>query len=89
MLGLPIVVNSGVGDVEKMVDQIRCGVAIGEFSCEAYGSAIARLDKLPGTPRERRKRALPLFDVGLGIEKYDYVYRDLLDGTEKPIASNA
>ena len=88
-MGLPIVTNAGVGDVEQMVDDIGCGVAIHDFSPEAYADAIARLSALPGSAAERRKRAFPWFDVKLGIEKFDRIYRDLLAGTEKPTASKA
>jgi glycosyltransferase involved in cell wall biosynthesis len=88
-IGLPIVTNAGVGDVERMVEDIGCGVAIHAFTRESYARAIDGIDLLPGTARERRKRALPWFDVKLGIERYDRIYRDLLAQGEKPSASNA
>jgi len=72
-----------------MVDDIGCGVAIHDFSLEAYAEAIARIDALPGSSAERRKRALPWFDVKLGIERYDRVYRELLGQGVRPTASNA
>jgi glycosyltransferase involved in cell wall biosynthesis len=77
-VGLPIVANRGVGDVERMIDDMQCGVAIGEFTPQSYGRAIARTEELKGYPEERRDRALPWFDVKLGIERYDQVYRQLL-----------
>ena len=76
-VGLPIVANAGVGDVEQMVNDIGCGVAIGEFTPERYGEALAQIEALTSSPTERRDRALPWFDVKLGIEHYDEIYRAL------------
>jgi hypothetical protein len=77
-VGLPIATNSGVGDVAAMVEDMGCGVAIRDFTPTTYEQALDRLDQLAGTPQERRHRALPWFDVRLGIERYDCVYRKLL-----------
>ena len=77
-VGLPIVANTGVGDVEQMVRDIGCGVAISDFTPASYGQAIDAIDSLKGTPKERRDRALPWFDVKLGIERYDRVYGEML-----------
>jgi len=73
-VGLPIVANSGVGDVEQMVNDIACGVAIHDFTAQGYDQAITQIETLGGTPEERRERALPWFDVKLGIERYDRIY---------------
>ena len=88
-VGLPIVTNAGVGDVAAMVDGMACGVAVREFTDGAYRAALERLAELCGSPDERRRQALPWFDVKLGIERYDRIYRNLLDQVERPIDSNA
>ena len=77
-IGLPLVANSGVGDVEPMIGDIGCGIAISAFTPESYADAIARIETLGGSPKDRRERALPWFDVKLGIDRYDRVYRELL-----------
>ena len=88
-VGLPIVTNAGVGDVGPMVDDMGCGVAVERFDDASYAAALDRLLAVAGTPQQRRQRALPWFDVVLGIERYDRAYRDLLGPVEKPIAANA
>ncbi len=75
--GLPIVTNAGVGDVAALVEDMDCGVAIRDFTSASYEKALEELRQLHGTPQRRRERALPWFDVNLGIERYDRVYRDL------------
>ncbi|HYU94639.1 MAG TPA: glycosyltransferase family 4 protein [Sphingomicrobium sp.] len=77
-VGLPILANAGVGDVEAMVEDMECGVAVRDFTSEGYTEALGRLGSLDGSPDERRRKALPWFDVKLGIERYDRVYRSLL-----------
>jgi glycosyltransferase involved in cell wall biosynthesis len=89
-LGLPIVTNSGVGDVDAMVEDMDCGAVVRAFSPAAYAQAIADIRSLSGEPQRRRDRALPWFDVCIGIDRYDQVYRALLAPTvENPAASNA
>lgn len=77
-LGLPIVTNAGVGDVAAMVADMDCGVAVNGFDEASYAAALDHIQSLTGTPEQRRERALPWFDVQLGIERYDRAYRDLL-----------
>jgi glycosyltransferase involved in cell wall biosynthesis len=76
-VGLPILTNAGVGDVEAIVDELECGVALHAFTDASYDDALNRLERLSGTPRSRRARAQPYFDVELGIDRYDRIYQDL------------
>jgi len=78
-IGLPIVTNSGVGDVEAMVDKMRCGVTVRNFTNDSYASALDRLETLYENAQERRDHALPLFDVNLGIKRYDETYTAMFD----------
>jgi len=77
-LGLPLVTNAGVGDVEALVNDLGCGVAIHEFNDASYAAALDRLATLPGSALQRRERALACFDVKLGIDRYDSIYRQLI-----------
>lgn len=75
--GLPIIANAGVGDVEQMVEQTGCGAVIGEFTTAGYEHGLDRLGQLAGSAETRRAQARTLFDVQLGIERYDIIYRKL------------
>ncbi len=77
-LGLPIVTNAGVGDVEALVEDMGCGVAISDFGDESFGDAIDALQSLGGSREERRRKSLDWFDLSLGIDRYDAAYRSLL-----------
>jgi glycosyltransferase involved in cell wall biosynthesis len=76
-LGLPLVTNGGVGDVSRIVDDTGCGVAVSDFDEASYRRAIAQAEAHDVPPEELRRRALPWFDVELGIERYDRIYRNL------------
>lgn len=88
-VGLPIVTNAGVGDVTAMVEGMACGVVVNRFDKASYSAALDELQSLAGNAAQRRNRALPWFDVELGIERYDRIYEELLGGASKPIAEKA
>jgi glycosyltransferase involved in cell wall biosynthesis len=77
-VGLPIVGNWGIGDVGRMIEEIGAGAAIRDFTSRAYGAAIDQIENLTTCTTVRRERALPWFDLELGIDRYDGIYRDLL-----------
>jgi glycosyltransferase involved in cell wall biosynthesis len=76
-VGLPIIANAGVGDVEQIIGETGCGVAIRDFNRSSYDDALDRLEKLDGTSSGRRDRAVACFDVRMGVERYDRIYREL------------
>ena len=89
-LGLPIVTNAGIGDVQAMVEDMGCGVVVSNFGDENFMHAIDVLQTLEGSNEERRRRALGWFDLNVGIDRYDAVYRGSLSwSVEKPTASRA
>jgi len=76
-VGLPVVANSGVGDVAEIIRETEAGVVLEAFSDSAYGAAIKILDQLPHSASEIRNAARPWFDLAIGIERYDAIYRRL------------
>jgi glycosyltransferase involved in cell wall biosynthesis len=76
-LGLPLITNGGVGDVAQIVEETGCGVALDRFDAAAYAGALDAIDAMVPAPEAQREKALPWFDVEIGIARYDAVYRDL------------
>lgn len=76
-LGLPTIANGGVGDVAQILESTGAGVAIETFGESTYETAIAAVDAIAIPRSEIRRRALPWFDVALGVERYDRIYRSL------------
>jgi len=86
-IGLPFVANAGVGDVAEIIGRTETGVAIEDFSVPSYERALDEVARSTISAGERRTRAQGCFDVELGIDRYDAIYRQLL--TERPAAANA
>ncbi|MGQ0559092.1 MAG: glycosyltransferase [Sphingosinicella sp.] len=83
-LGLPIVVNAGVGDVAEIIEDTLGGVAVSRFDEAAYERAIAAAENLADEPAARRERALRWFDVRTGIAAYDGIYASLEPDRRRP-----
>ena len=76
-VGLPVITNGGVGDVAEIVADVAAGVVIEQFDEPAYYEAIDKLEALTIDPQRIRASSLPWFDVQMGIDRYDAIYRRL------------
>ena len=81
--GLPLVVNSGVGDTTEFTEADETGVVIENFNTENYRQALAKLDNLledkdvlADKCRESARKRFDLFNVG--GERYRRIYQRLL-----------
>jgi glycosyltransferase involved in cell wall biosynthesis len=75
--GVPIVTNAGVGDVEEIVAETRCGATVAGFDVHSYATAIRQVEAIGADASEIRLRAMPWFDLETGVERYDSIYRSL------------
>lgn len=76
-MGLPVVTNSGVGDVDAIVGELGAGVIVSSFNPAAYRDAIERLSCVNVDPQGLREAAHSRFDVNTGIARYAEIYRRL------------
>ncbi|MFN0277448.1 MAG: glycosyltransferase [Pyrinomonadaceae bacterium] len=81
---VPIVANSGVGDVEMLIEGNRVGTLIKDFSDQSYLAALNDIHalKAEGNLAERcRNAAREGFDLrSVGWHRYLRLYRRLIDG---------
>jgi len=76
--GLPIIANSGVGDVDKLIREDGVGVLIDRFDREAYIDAIKRLLAFGDISDRSRKSARKRFDLAtVGGVRYRRLYERL------------
>lgn len=79
--GLPVIINSGIGDTEEITEEERVGVVVKKFSMLEYESAIERFIGLlgEGEPLSTRCRAAAEkhFSLNEGVKKYHDIYRKL------------
>lgn len=79
--GLPVVVNSGIGDTDRLVTTYGAGHVIqvlDEAGLDAAGLAVARLLEDNVVRNNARRLAEAQFDVTTGIERYAQIYERVL-----------
>lgn len=76
-MGLPVVVNAGVGDVDRVIEETRGGIVVDKFDDESMVAAVDRLDRLSIAPEQIRAGAQRWFALDEGVAAYDAIYRSL------------
>ncbi|MCB9187605.1 MAG: glycosyltransferase [Flavobacteriales bacterium] len=77
-MGLPVIANSGVGDVDSIIEDTNSGILVKEFTTEAYEKAVEQIDDLLKIPTETLQAAAQkYYSLDEGVKKYDAVYRSL------------
>ncbi|MBV9215456.1 MAG: glycosyltransferase [Acidobacteria bacterium] len=78
--GLPIVANSGVGDVDELITQNGVGVLIDEFNAKNYLQAFECLVALDNVREKCKIAAERGFDLNrVGAVRYQRLYKRLLE----------
>ncbi len=76
--GVPMIVNTGVGDVDDLIREDKVGVLVENFDTESYAKAIVELKALGDIRKRCRESAKARFDLEkIGGERYRRLYRSL------------
>ena len=79
--GLPIVINSGIGDSDALVKESKAAISIDEFNDREFDDAWAAIQKAVADPNIKaiaRATAEAVFDLhSVGAERYARLYEDL------------
>ena len=80
--GLPIVINSGIGDSDRLADETQAAILIDDFKDRDFDSAWAAIQEIVNDPdikEKARVAAERIFDVStVGAERYATLYQALL-----------
>ncbi len=77
-LGMPLICNNQVGDVEQILRDGGNGIILNEFSEPAYRKAIEELDEvLTLNPQNSIDCAYKYYSLKNGIEAYLSIYKRL------------
>ena len=79
--GLPVIINSGIGDTEQILQKEQVGIIVKEFTNVEYERVSCRLQELlkDKTLGQRcRQAAYRYFALDEGIESYQQAYHKLL-----------
>jgi len=72
-MGIPVITNKGVGDVDEIVN--KTGVLVSSFTDEEFDKTIATIPQLLTiSPDFIRQKAIELFSLERGIRSYQEVY---------------
>jgi glycosyltransferase involved in cell wall biosynthesis len=80
--GLPIVINSGIGDSDALLNGSQAGISIEDFSERDFENAWAGIQTLVNDPEikvKARVLAEKVFDLeSVGAERYAQLYEEIL-----------
>lgn len=78
-MGIPVVVNAGVGDVQSIVNQTGSGFVLTDLSAGAMEYAVSQIPiLLQLNSCNIREKAKEIFDLGKGIALYSRAYDETL-----------
>jgi glycosyltransferase involved in cell wall biosynthesis len=81
-MGIPLICNSNVGDIDEIILNSGTGLVLERFTSEEYDRIIDKIDELASIPKERLLSvAEKFFSLQIGIEKYYSVYKKVMDKT--------
>ncbi len=76
--GIPLVVNAGVGDVDRILADGGNGLVIEEFSTQHYQKALEKLDTVLQADRSRNSQcAERWYSLQEGVKRYRTIYQQL------------
>jgi hypothetical protein len=77
-MGIPLICNANVGDVDEIINATSAGIIVNSFNDKEYKRVVDEMDKLLLiAPEKIRHGAENYFSLKSGIEKYNWVYNSL------------
>lgn len=78
-MGIPVISNAGVGDVDKIVGRHDAGLLVQDMHPGSYQKTIEQLDNLMQTsPKKLRLLATNLFSLEMACQTYMSVYKGMI-----------
>lgn len=79
-MGIPLVCNSNVGDVDSIIQNTGTGIAVSGFNTQSIEEAVQKFKDLKAIPKETIIAAgKQYYDLNKGVEKYYLVYKSVLN----------
>lgn len=77
-MGIPVISNSGVGDVEKIIKETSSGFIFHDFTEQEYNNLIAEIPALLKKDHANiRNSARKTYDLSTGVQFYWKAYKNL------------
>ncbi len=79
-MGIPLITNSGVGDVETITNRYNAGIIINEFTGQELTRAVEKIVSGPGfNINDIRQGAKEFYSLDKAVEKYIAIYNSILN----------
>ncbi len=76
-MGIPVIVNSGIGDVKEIIDNSKGGIVINEFTKDSYQQIVKAIPQLLSIePSRIRESIYNVFSLQRGIGLYEAAYQN-------------
>lgn len=78
--GVPCISNTGVGDIQEILEKERVGVALKDFSDTELNNglqSLLELNQQPDIQQRCRQAAVKYFSLENGVAAYDRIYNEL------------
>lgn len=77
-MGIPLICNKGVGDVDSIIKNTSTGHAIDDFSADAFHHAAEAIDTIRAIDKQQiRTFAFEYYDLQKGVTKYADIYNSI------------
>ena len=78
-MGIPVITNHGIGDVDEIVTKYNSGYIVNDFSDESFNSVVDKIaNSNPFSKEVIRDGAKDFYSLEIAIERYRYVYMKIL-----------
>ncbi|MDB5274325.1 MAG: hypothetical protein JWO58_2692 [Chitinophagaceae bacterium] len=79
-MGIPVVSNKSIGDVEQMMKETSAGIILEGFDQLSYQRVVTALPEiLAKNPEEIRNKSRKYYDLNEALNTYEYSYRLILE----------
>ena len=79
-MGIPLITNSGVGDVETITNRYNAGIIINEFTGQELTRAVEKIVSGTGfNIDDIRQGAKEFYSLEKAVEKYIDIYNSILN----------
>jgi glycosyltransferase involved in cell wall biosynthesis len=74
-MGVPVIANSGVGDIAEIIRETGAGAVVERYDDVSLADAIGQGEAAAKHPGAIRAAAVRYFALDAGVERYDAIYR--------------
>jgi glycosyltransferase involved in cell wall biosynthesis len=77
-MGIPVISNSGVGDVKEIITKYNAGFVIDDFTPASFKKVIDQIEKVSFKKEEIRAGAFDFYSLDQAIKSYIALYKKIL-----------